>query len=47
MIASKLKTWLLKIEEVSIQEIDVIFSLISGGDFQGITAGSHAITKDD
>ena len=36
----------MRIEEVSVEELDVIFSLISGGDTETLQVGSHAMTKD-
>lgn len=46
MISKQLKQQLMNVEEIPLQELDVIFSLISGGDYNGLQAGSHAITKD-
>lgn len=42
-----MKEHLLKIETLSIQEIDIIFSIICGGDFLGLQAGQNAITKNN
>jgi hypothetical protein len=33
IITSQLKDNLIKIEDLSLEEVDVIFSIISGGDF--------------
>ena len=45
MIGSELKTQLLRVNELSLAELDVIFSIISGGEYASIQAGSNAITK--
>ena len=47
MIYSELTKALLNIEKISLEEIDVIFSIISGGDFLGLQAGTHALTKNN
>lgn len=47
LLAAQMKEQLLKIEHLSIQEIDVVFSIICGGDFLGLQAGQNAITKNN
>ena len=45
MLTIELKKQLLNIQNLSIEEIDVIFSILAGGDFQGLQVGTNAITK--
>ncbi|CDW84904.1 hect e3 ubiquitin [Stylonychia lemnae] len=44
---NELKAQFLKIDEIPSEEIDVLFSIITGGEFQGLTSGSHAISNDN
>ncbi len=32
---------------MSLPELDIIFSIIAGGDFLGLHIGANAVTKDD
>ena len=46
VFVTELKDKLLIIDKVPLPELDIIFSILSGGDFLGLQVGSHALTKD-
>ena len=44
-LSSEITKALLSIETFSVQEMDVVMSLISGGEYGGMTSGQPAITN--
>ena len=47
IFASELKSKLLTIDQVPLQELDIIFSILLGGDIFGLQPGTQARTKDN